>query len=176
MARGAEQQQNLLNTQAGTQFNNAQSAYGAASTGFNSIINNPGYTPQQIQQQTVAAQTPIAGQAATAQNQLKQRAAATGNTAGMVAGQDAAARTSGQQQSDAALGVQTNAANVALQQRMQAFQGQSGLYGTASGSAGNLYGNATQSMIARPSVLQDIGQTVGIAGNLLSLGKGVKSF
>ena len=149
MARGAAQQENLLNTQAGTQFSNAQNAYSAASSGLNQIAQNPGYTPAQINAQTVAAQTPIAQQGAAARTGIINRAAATHNDAGMIAGEDAAARTSGQNQSTAALGVQNNAGQVALQQRMQALQGLGGLYGTASSGASSLYGNATQAMAQR---------------------------
>jgi hypothetical protein len=167
MARGAAQQQNLLNTKAGTSFNNAQSIYGNLTKDYNGILAQPGYTKDQINTQMNAAETPIAGQIASAKQALTNRSAATGNTAGMVSGQRDLARTGAQLGSQAAWGVQSNADNVALSERDKALQGMNSLYAPSLSSAGGLYGQATTAMEARPSVLQDIQQGANIFRTLI---------
>jgi hypothetical protein len=156
MARGAAQQENLLNKQAGTQFQNAQNTYGQAAGGYAGVLAQPGFTPSQVNTQMNAAIAPVAGKVASSEAQLGNRAAATRNTAGMVAGQRAIARGGAEDLSQAAYGVQAGADKEALQNKMQALSGLSGLYGTASGSAGNLYGEATKAMDARAGVNQTI--------------------
>lgn len=167
MARGAAQQQNLLNTQAKTSFGNAQNLYSGLTKDYQSILDQPGYTKDQINTQMNAAETPIAGQIASGQQTLKDRSASTGNTAGMVAGQRDLARTGAQLGSQAAWGVQSNADNVALSEHDKALQGMNSLYSPSLSSASSLYSQATNAMEARPSVLQDIGAGVGIFRNLI---------
>ncbi len=172
MARGASQQQNLLNSQAGTSFGNAQSLYKDITSGYNGILANPGFSKDQINRQQEAAATPIAGQTASATAALGNRAAATRNTAGMVAGQRDIARQGAQLGSQAAWGVQNNADTVALNERDKALQGLSGLYGPSLSSAGSLYGDATRAMQSRPSVLDNIQQGVQIFRGLIPAPKG----
>lgn len=138
-ARGAKNEQGLLNDQAAAIGNNASSLYGSASTGYNGVLADPGFSKDQINTQTNAAVTPIAGQAASAQQALARRAAATNNSAGLVSGQDSAARTAGQQESQAAWGVQSNADQVSLNERDKALQGLSSLYGTTLNNSTSLY-------------------------------------
>lgn len=167
MARGTSQQQQTVNSAASTDLSNAQNLYGTVSSADNAILKNPGYSPAQINTQMNAALTPIAGQTAAAQTSLKQRAAATGNSAGLVAGQDQAARTGAQLGSQAAYGVQSNADNVALQQQNQALNNLTNLYGTTTGAATNLYGQGTSLAENTPSVLQDVQSGANIFRTIL---------
>lgn len=133
MARGAAQQQTLLNQNAGTSFANAQNSYGTAEAGYKSLLGSNGPA-------TVAA----SGEAASAQAQLKDRAAATRNSAGLVSGQDAAVRTGAQQMSQGALA-----------DKDAGLKGLSNLYSTSSESADNLYKSATDAMMGRASGWQN---------------------
>lgn len=164
MARGAAKQQGKLNALGDQSNQNAQNAYSTASGGYQGILANPGFSKDQINTQTEAATTPIAGQVATAQAALANRAAATHNTAGMVSGQRDIARTGAQQLSQAAWGVKNNADTVALSERDKALEGESNLYSTAGSQAGNLYGGATNSMLGRQSWVQNLQPFLSAAG------------
>lgn len=164
MARGAAQQENLLNTQAGTQFNNAQSLYSGVNAADQGIIQNPGYTPAQQTSITNSTMQPIAQQQATAQENLNRTAARTRNDAGIVSGQDAVARSGMQALGQAGNQVGTQIANDAQSQQNQALNRQASLYGQTTNSADNLYGQANQAMMARPSVLQSITGILGAGG------------
>jgi hypothetical protein len=163
VARGSAAEESLLNSKAGTSFSNAQSQGTQAQGAFTNLYNNPGYTQSQINTQTNAAVTPIAGQVASAQHTLANRAAATRNDAGLVAAQDQAARTGAGQESTAAADVQVNAANKALQQQDFAAQGLSGLYGESLNSASNLYGVGQRAQATR--VPSQYGISLGKLGN-----------
>ncbi len=156
-ARGSAQQQSLLNQKAGSQLNTANQLYGDVTAADKAILANPGFSPAQINTQMSAALTPIAGQVASGNAALARRAAATGNTAGMVAGQRDNVRTGAQLGSQAAWGVQSNADQTALSERDKALANLSSLYGPTLGSADSLYGSATNAMLGR-------------TGNQISLG------
>lgn len=133
--RGAAQQENLLNSKAGTSFGNAQNAYSTAMGGYQSMLNGT----------DTAALDPIASTYDSASANLYNTAARTRNNAGVTAGADQLARSKASSLSSAILG-----------QREAALQGIAGLYGPSLSSASSLYGNATNAMEARPSVLQDV--------------------
>ncbi len=153
MGRGAAQQENLLNTQAGTQFNNAQSLYGGVNTADQAIVANPGYTDQQKTAMTTGTLTPIAQQTAAAQNRMSNTAARTRNDAGLISGEAAAARSGAQAEATAGNQLQTQFANNSQQQQNTALNRQAGLYGPIVGSANSLYGQATQAMAQRKDPL-----------------------
>lgn len=167
MARGAAAQENLLNKNAGSQFSSAQNLYGSLNQDYNSILAQPGYTKDQINTQMNSAMTPIAGQIASARQSMTNRAGATRNSAGLVSGERDLARTGAQLGSQAAWGVQSNADNVALQERDRALAGKSSLYAPTLSSASNLYGEATNAMNSRNSVLSDIAQGVKIFRDII---------
>ncbi|HEY6339347.1 MAG TPA: hypothetical protein VIW68_12710 [Candidatus Sulfotelmatobacter sp.] len=151
-----------MNTQAGTSFGNAQNAYSSAMSGFQGILNNPGYSASDKAAITSATLDPIASSFDSGTQQLYNRAARTRNDAGVTAGADQMARSKAESLSNASGGLAQTFANTAMNQRDAALAGISGLYSPSLSSASSLYGNATQSMMARPSVLQDIEGVMGL--------------
>lgn len=166
MAKGAKEQEDLLNTQAGAQLGNANSLYGSLINRTNAIMANPGFTPAQVNTQMNAAETPIAGQVRASQTALRNRAATSHNTAGLVSGQDQLARTGAQLGSQAAYGVQSGADKTALEDRNNALGVQSSLYAPTLGSANSLYGNATEAMKQRDTFGTVFGQILNPIANL----------
>lgn len=172
MARGAAQQQNLLNSAGTSMLDTAKSLYSNVKSGFDSIIKSPGFSKDQINSQMNAAITPIAGQIASGKNAMLNRAGATRNTAGLTAGERDLSRSGAQLESQAAWGVENNADNVALRERDNALEGESSLYSPTLSSAGNLYSNATNAMSDRKSVLDNIQQGVNIFRTAIPAPKG----
>lgn len=163
MPRGSGAQETLLNNQAGTSFGNAQTLYGQASSGYGGVLANPGYTPGQINSQTIAATTPYAAQKTQAVNALQRRAATSGNSAGIVSGEDMVARQAASGESQAQLSVANNAANKSLSERDEALKGISGLYGPSLSSASSLYGGANQALAGKGS--QTLGYISAVLGD-----------
>jgi len=97
---------------------------------YQSILNNPGYTPEQ--QAAITGQS--MGALASAFDSLRQsaqnRVARTRNAAGFGELADELARQQGREAAGTAQQNQIAFANTALQQRMAALQGLSGLFGT----------------------------------------------
>lgn len=145
MAKGAAQQESLLNNQASTQLNNANSLYQTASK----IIQSPGYTPQQVNTQLKAAQTPIAAQTASAATRLANRSATSHNTAGLVAGEDELARTGASAAGEAGYKVQAGADQAGLQERDRLL---GSLYAPTLESSSSLYGDATKAQEGRTKI------------------------
>jgi len=166
MARGAAQQQSLLNTQAGTLMGNAQQAYGGAMGGYQSILQNPGYSAADKASITSATLDPISSTYGSATQDLYNRAARTRNDASLTAGADQLARSKAEGLSNASGQLAQTFANTAMNERDRALAGMAGLYSPSVSGAGNLYGHATQAMMARPSALQDIQQALAIPAEL----------
>lgn len=172
MARGAGQQEKLLNTQAGQLMGNAQQAYGSAYGGFQDILKSPGYSTADKSAITSATLDPIASSFGSASQDLYNRAARTRNDAALTASADQLARSKAEGLSNASGGLARTFADTALSERDRALAGLSGLYSPSLSGAGNLYGHATQAMMARPSVLSDIQQGLQIAGEIGGAGAG----
>lgn len=172
MARGAAQQENLLNTQAGTSFGNAQKAYGSAYGGYQDILNNPGYSAADKAAITSATLDPISSTYGSATQDLYNRAARTRNDAALTAGADQLARSKAEGLSNASGQLAQTFANTAMSERDRALAGMAGLYSPSLSSSSSLYGQGTQAMMARPSVLQDVGQVIGDVATLGGAGIG----
>jgi hypothetical protein len=156
MARGAEQQQNLLNTQAGKFVGNAQNAYGSAMTGYQGILANPGYSAGDKAAISSATLDPIGTSFDSASADLYNRAGRTRNDASLTAGADQLARSKAEMLSGASGRLQETFADRAMSERDRALAGVQGLYSPSVSGAGNLYSDATRAMMARPSALEDI--------------------
>jgi hypothetical protein len=156
MARGAGQQENLLNTNASSLLSNAKNAYSSAMGGFQGILQNPGYSGSQMANITSSALDPITSTfGSTAQN-LYNTAARTRNDASTNATADQLARSKASALSNASGGLAQNFASTAMNERDRALSGMAGLYSPSVSGADALYGQATNAMEARPSVLQDV--------------------
>lgn len=118
---------NALNQQFLNQRNQLQ---GTLVPQYQDVLNNPGYTP--AQQAAITGQS--MGALASAFDSLRQsaqnRVARTRNAAGFGALADELAREKGREAAGTAQKNQVDFANTALQQRMAALQGLSGLFGT----------------------------------------------
>jgi hypothetical protein len=156
VARGAAQQENLLNSQAGTSFGNAQNAYSSAMGGYQGILANPGYSTADKSAITSATLDPIASSFDSGTADLYNRAARTRNDAGVTAAADQMARSKAEGLSNASGSLAQTFANTAMSERDKALAGISGLYSPSLSSSSSLYGSATNAMEARPSVLQDV--------------------
>lgn len=175
MARGASQQENLLNTNAGKLMSNAQAAYGGAMGGYQGIVQNPGYSGSDKAAITSSALDPITSTFGSATQNLYDQAARTRNNASTNATADQLARSKASALSNASGGLAENFASTAMNERDRALSGMAGLYAPSVSGAGNLYGHATTAMEARPSVLQDVSQVAGIAAGLGTAGVGAYS-
>jgi hypothetical protein len=156
MARGAAQQENLLNSKAGTSFNNAQNAYSGAMGGYQGILANPGYSTADKSSITSATLDPIASSFDSGTADLYNRAARTRNDAGVTAAADQMARSKAEGLSNASGNLAKTFADTAMSERDRALAGISGLYSPSLSSADSLYGTGTQAMEARNGVIQDV--------------------
>jgi hypothetical protein len=126
--------QNISNTLS----NNASSIYGGLEPELQSQAAAPsGYTPTQIATQNTAAQQSGGGSQAATVGQGGLYEARTGNAGGAQNAIGAGTRSAGANLSKAAVGNQTENANLQQQQRQSALQGLGGLYSTDLSGAGN---------------------------------------
>jgi hypothetical protein len=172
MARGAEQQQNLLNTQAGKLFGNANSAYSSAMSGYGGILQNPGYSNPDKAAITSATLDPISSTFGSASADLYNRAARTRNDAGLTAGADQLARSKAAALATASGGLTSDFAKTAMSERDRALSGIASLYSPSISGSGSLYSDATRAMMSRPSVLDDITKGAGLVADLGGAGVG----
>lgn len=142
MPKGSKQQQDLLNQQAGTSFGNAQDAFKKASSGYQSLYANPGYTPSQSAALTSGTLAPIGAAGGTAIRNLYDTAARTGNSAGVTGGADAIARSRMQALGQGGNQVATQIADAARQDRNTGLAGEASLYAPSLASSSSLYGSA----------------------------------
>jgi hypothetical protein len=147
MGRGAQQTMQLTNQQLASQnavnqqlFSQGQTLENTASTGYQNLLANPGYT--QVQQTAITGQSmgalgsTFAALASSAANHV----AATNNSAGYGDLLDSLARQQGQQASSLAQQNQLSFANQSKQDQLTALQGLAGLYGTNSSLLGGAMG------------------------------------
>lgn len=151
MGRGAQQTMQLTNQQLASQnavnqqlLSQGQTLENTATTGYQNLLANPGYT--QTQQTAITGQSmgalasTFAALAANAANHV----ARTNNAAGYGDLLDSLARQQGQQTSSLAQQNQLAFANQSKQDQLTALQGLSGLYGTNSSLLGKALGVPAQ--------------------------------
>jgi carbamoylphosphate synthase small subunit len=186
MGRGAQQQtirmtdqqlasQNAMNQQL---YGQGSSLANTAATGYQNLLANPGYTPQQqsaINSQSMGALASAFGALA---NSAANRVARTRNSAGYGDLLDALAREQGRQTSSVAQQNQLAFANQSRQDQLTALQGLSGLYGVDTSLLGRTLGIPAQLLNTRANLAnapgfgstfaQALGGTLG--GGLAGLG------
>lgn len=162
MARGAAQQQNLENSTSAKYQAAGAPLNAGATTAIQGQLANPGFDP------TTAAAIQRSGidSANSAFDAAKfsaaQRAGASGNDAMFYASQNDLAQKKAAADSTAATNADVEIGKQKLASQQQAIQDASQLYGINTTAATAATGQANQSMMARPSVLQDIEGVVGM--------------
>lgn len=134
------------------------------------IAVNPGYSPQEQQGINLAATAPIAGAYGSAQGQLANRAAMTGNATGLIPATEAFARAKARDISQAAVGAQQQIGDKRIQGTQFAAQGLIPLYSPALGAATGLVSEQFQDA-NKPGFFKSIlQQGLGAAGQVLGGG------
>src|ERR1700722_4850074 len=140
MGRGAQQQtlqltdqqlasQNAMNQQL---YGQSQSLQNTATSGYQNLLANPGYTQPQQSAITNQSMGALASTFAALASSAANRLARTNNSAGYGDMLDALARQQGPQASSLAQQNRLAFANQSKQDQLSALQGLSGLYGTNS--------------------------------------------
>lgn len=179
MARGAKQQQDLENSAASTYQSQGNQAFQAEFPVLQGQLQNPGFDPVTAAAIRRSGMDTVNSAFDASKFSAAQRAGQTGNDAMFYASNDTLARDRANALSDAATKAEVTIGKQKLDSQQQAIQDASQLYnfGNTAGDARSQL--ATQSMIARPSVLQDITGAMGAAGSLAGgiggLIKGIKS-
>jgi hypothetical protein len=141
MSRGQQAQVQKEGTaMLGNENANANSAFNTVMPGYESILSNPGYTGAQKDAITNATEGGIGAAFGAANQSATNTAARTGNAAGLTSQQDALARQRMITSGNAASQNQTNFANDAQKQQMQALGGIGQLYGENLGGANSTLG------------------------------------
>ena len=165
MGRGAEAQtrsmadqqlaqQNAINQQ---MYNQNQAMNSQVASGYQNLLNNPGYTAGQqsaIQNQSMGS---LASAFAALANSAANRVARTGNSAGFSDLTDELARQKGMQEASVAQQNQVNFSNTAFQRQMAALQGLSGLYGVDSNLLGRTLGIPSELLNTRANASKPSG-------------------
>lgn len=121
------------------------------------ILAHPGYSDSDKQAMLNATTESIGGSFGDAQQQLADRAARTGNSAGLIPAEEELGRQKARMMSQAALGLTKGFADTAMQQRALALSGLSGLYRDAAPVIGATLGSNT-------SLIGDQARLAGIPG------------
>lgn len=178
MGRGAQAQTQSLIDQQLSQQNSMNQQLGAtsqalgseAASGYENLINNPGYTAAQQSAITNASQSALSSAFnALAQNASNQ-AARTRNSAGYGDLLDSLAQTQGQQQANLAQQNQISFANAAQSNVQTGLAGLSGLYGTDTSLLGKTLGIPASLLSARANSSQGSNFQLGFSPSGLSLG------
>jgi hypothetical protein len=146
MARGAAQQEQLLNTTAGQSGAQAQQIMGMELPVIQNQLQNPGYDP------VTAAAIRRAGMDTTntafdaAKFSAAQRAGATGNEAGFYGSANDLALKRAEALSKSATGAEEDIGKQKLQSQQQAIQDASQLYGFNKNAQVGLYGEANNAL------------------------------
>lgn len=128
--------------------NSSNLANGAAST-INPIYTQEatsptGYTPEQKANMLTASSQSLGGGVASQVGQGNLMAARTNNIGGYSANADAAARNAGVQQSQNALGVENDNAQLMEKQKQEGLAGLNGIYDTGTGASISALNTANQ--------------------------------
>lgn len=141
----------------GTNAATAAGALGTVNPIYSSMATNPtGYTPQQKSNLLTASEQTEGGGVSAATGQGGLYAARTGNAGGAAAAIDDASRQAGVQQSENALGVENQDAQLADSHQREGLAGLSGIYANANGQANQSLQVANG---AQPSFLKQIANT-----------------
>jgi hypothetical protein len=124
----------------------------SATTGYQNMLANPGYTQAQQAAITGATQGSLGSAFDALSQSAANRVARTNNSAGYSDSLDQLARTEGQQQASAAQSNQVAFANNAQQQQSQALSGLSGLYGIDSNMLSRTLGIPSELLATRAKV------------------------
>lgn len=128
-------------------YGDSQSIGGPLTQQLQSEASNPqGYTPQQLAYMNTASQQSLGGGAAATTGQANLEAARTRNAGGFQGAVGTSNRNAQKQESQNALGIQTEQANLQQAQRQQALQSLQSLYGTNVGASNNYLNSSNQAL------------------------------
>jgi hypothetical protein len=164
------QQQNTLNQQSGSLFGQAAGLGSTITGGYNSILQNPGYTPGQVSSLYSGALQPISSSYGSAAGNLGATAARTHNDAGLYSAASGLAGEAAGAMGPAASKVATQVANRPMEQTEKALTGLTSLYGPSLTAGTNLAGQSTSiaNNPGSPSLFSDILGAAGAAGGILT--------
>ncbi len=134
-------QQNGMNQQI---YGSSQALGSQASSGFQNLLANPGYSQAQQSAIANASQSALSSSFDALAQNAANRAARTRNSAGYGELIDSLARTQGQDQANLAQQNQIAFANASRSDTLSALSGLSGLYGTDTGLLGRALGIPAQ--------------------------------
>ena len=154
MARGqagqADKQLGLSRGAAAISGTNAGNIYSSLEPQLESMATNPqGYSSGDLAAMNTASQQSLGGSTAGITGQGMLTAARTRNSAGIPEALDQAARTAGETQSQNALGIQENNANLKQKQQESALSALGGLYGENLGNQTSLLGQGAGDLQGR---------------------------
>lgn len=160
MARGASQQQNKENKASDTYVGQGATAYNAAMPAIQKQIANPGFDP--VTSAAIRRSGIDTANSAfdAARLSASQRAGATGNEAMFYGSADQLAQKKAAADATAATTSEVDIGKQKLASQQQAIQDASQLYNFANTAGDARASLATQSMEARPSVLDDVGSVI----------------
>ncbi len=157
MARGSTTAQNTANTaetNAGTEFGNAESLYGSLAPTLESEAANPsGYAPSDLAGMQTEAQQTAGGTEAGAVGEGGLFGARTRNAGAAPAAIADASRRAGEQLSKNSLGISTGNARLKEQQKQEALSGLQGLTGMETGAANTSLGAVAPNINANTSAI-----------------------
>jgi len=160
-------QQNTMNQQV---YAGTQSLSGAAATGYQNILSNPGYSDADKSAVTNLSQSALSSTFDALAQNAATRAARTRNSAGYGELLSSLAQSRGQQQANLAQQNQLAFANAARSDRFSALSGLSGLYGTNANLLGRAIGVPAQLLDASTRNAQSNNFKIGFGPGGLSLG------
>jgi hypothetical protein len=160
-------QQNALNQQLSS---SSQALGSAARSGYQNLINNPGYTDQQKSAITDLSQSALSSAFNALAQNAANRAARTRNSAGYGELLDSLAQRQGQQQANLAQQNQIAFGNAARGDTLSGLAGLSGLYGTDTSLLGRALGIPASLLDARSRSSQANNFQLGFGPNGLSFG------
>jgi hypothetical protein len=127
------------------------------SSNLQDILANPGYSAADKQSILGSTESALGGSFGDAQQQIADRAARTGNSAGYLAAEEALGQQKARSMSQAAGNLTSQFANTALNQRALALSGLQNLYNSNTPLIGDAMGSNT-------SLIGDQGRLAGIPG------------
>lgn len=137
----AKNQKNLLNTQAGTLFNESQALLPTTEAGWESVMTP--LSPTDTAAIRGAGEGSVASSYGGSMADARNTAAASRNTAGLMELEDKLAQDKASTLGSQALSDQANIGQQNLQRKEAGVAGLSGIQSGLQGGAENLYGNAT---------------------------------
>lgn len=127
------------------------------SSNLQDILANPGYSAADKQSMLGSTESALGGAYGDAQQQIADRAARTGNSAGFLSAEEALGQQKARNMSQAANNLTTQFANTALNQRALALSGLQNMYNSDTPLIGDAVGSNT-------NLIGDQGRLAGIPG------------